>query len=383
MRRVLVLEKDQDTAERLTSALKQNGDLTVSTVPTMRQACILVAQQPQDLAFIPMEEADQLIHSLRAIQSDLKMILTTADPQAQFAPQDKESFQGMVHTGALETELPPLLNESDDSSEQMPATLITEPVWRPGLARFQDACQEAGLFADNSPAQMAVLASAEQLIGFSGRGNETQAQAVVELVKQSWQKGQFTAQLQYLQLPDYYDARLIYSRAISGTVLSLVAEPDTSVTDLRRLADQLAQRLSGPREVSNESTTSRFNALTKSNGIAHEEKTPSATFAIAWRPVKPLPILLQNVVQDCVSTLADENGCQVHHLSVMPTMVHLVIECPLGKTAAWAVFFLKSGINNEIQQQFGVQSSIWRKGFYATESEQPLNEAELNLLLAP
>jgi hypothetical protein len=42
---------------------------------------------------------------------------------------------------------------------------------------------------------------------------------------------------------------------------------------------------------------------------------------------------------------------------------------------------MKSGINDEIKRQFGTQSLIWHKGFYAAESALPLSEAELNMLL--
>jgi hypothetical protein len=356
--------------------------MAVSLVPTMREACLIVAQQSQDLAFIPLEDADQLLHSLRALQSDLKMILTTADSQAFLSRQNRQGFQGLLHTNALETELPALLSKVQLSARPLQPAQEMEAVWTPGLARLQQACRDAGLILGSSAVQMAVVSFGEQLIGFCGRGRESQALAVVALISRSWQKGQYTAQLQYLQLPDYYDARLIYSRVVAGAVLSLVAEPETSVTNLRKIADHLARHLSGTKEELADIAQSRFTATGRSNGSSPEER-PSATFAIAWRPVKPLPAILQKVVQDTIPILAKENGCRLHHLSVTATIVHLVIVCPTGKTAAWAIFFLKSGINQEIQRQFGTQTSIWHKGSYATESDQPLNEAELNMLLTP
>jgi hypothetical protein len=76
-----------------------------------------------------------------------------------------------------------------------------------------------------------------------------------------------------------------------------------------------------------------------------------------------------------------ENNCRLTHLSVSPTIVHLVICCPAGRTAAWAVFLMKSGINKEIEERFGTRPSIWQKGFYATESTQPLSDAELKMML--
>lgn len=382
VQRVLVLEKNQETAERLVAALKQSGPVTVSLVPTMREACLIVAQLPQDLALIPLEDAEQLLHSLRALQADLKMILTTADSQAVISNQDRQGFQGLLHTTALETELPGLLKEAEKASTPRQLTPKMGAVWTPGLARLQKACREAGLTADSSAVQMAVVSFGEQLIGFCGRGQESQALAVVVLINRTWQKGQYTAQFQYLQLPDYYDARLIYSRVVAGAILSLVADPETPVTALRKMADRLARYLSGTKEELTEMAPSHPTTIGRSNGSNLEER-PSATFAVAWRPIKPLPPILQKVVQDTITVLAQENGCRLRHLAVTPTIVHLVIACPAGKTAAWAVFLLKSGVNEKIQRQFGTNSTIWHKGSYATESDQPLNEAELNMLLIP
>ena len=382
LRRVLVLERNQKTAERLVAALKQSGPIAVSLVPTMREACLIVAQQSQDLAFIPLEDAEQLLHSLRALQPDLNMFLTTADPQAVMSSEDQMGFQGLLHTTVLETELPLLLSGYKWPTRSMWAGREMEAVWRPGLAGLQRACQELGLNSGSSAVQMAILSFGEQLIGYCGQGRKSQALTVVALIDRNWQKGQYNAQLQYLQLPDYYDARLLYSRLVGGAVLSLVAEPEISISDLRKTADKLAQHLSGSKQKPSETARSHFTAIGRSNGLNLEER-PSSTFAIAWRPVKPLPAILQKVVSRTIPALAKENGCRLHHLSVTPTIVHLVVACPNGKTAAWAVFCLKSGINQQIQQQFGTRSSIWRKGFYAVESDQPLQEAELNMLLAP
>jgi hypothetical protein len=346
----------------------------------MREAFLIVAQLSQDLAIIPLTDAEQLLHSLRSLQPDLKMILTTADSNQELPNEYQNTFQGLLHTADLETELPALLGSNRSKKELARFGQELAAVSTPGLIRLQAACQEFGLTKNASPVQMAVLSHGGRVIGFCGQGNETQALEVAVLVSRSWQKKQFSAQLQYLQLPDYYDARLIYSRGVAGVVLSLVAEPEVPIGDMRKLADRLARRLSDSKEEAGEPVKSHFIAIGRNNGSISEGR-PSITYAIAWRPIKPLPVALESVVRNCISALAGENGCYLRHLSVTPAIVHLVIDCPAGRTAAWVAFIMKSGINNEIKRQFGTQSLIWHKGFYAAESAQPLSEAELNMLL--
>jgi hypothetical protein len=385
VQRVLVLEKDRKTAERLEAALKQRGDVSVSIVPTMREACLIVAQVPQELAFVPLADAEQLLHSLRALQPDLKMVLTTADLRATMPEDYRDVFQGLVHSADLEEELPVLFRDGllkKDSARpgRIAPGRRMEGAVPPSLSRLNKACEETGISQNNSPVQLAVLSYAGQVIGSYGDGAESYALAVADLIGRNWQKGQFTAQLQYLQLPDYYDARLVYSRSVAGAVLSLVAEPETPVGELRKQADRLARRLSDGREETGENVQSHFTAVGRSYG-AGTDGGSSSYYAIAWRPVKPLPSAVQNIVRDCVAALAEENKCRLRHLSVTSMIVHIVIECPAGRTAAWVVFLMKSGVNNEIQRQFGIQSSIWQKGFFATESDQPLSETELKMLL--
>lgn len=380
MQRVLVLEKDQKTAERLRTALEQKGDMTVSLVPTMRAACLIVAQLPQDLAFVPFSDADELRHSLRALQPGLKMVLTTANSR-QMMPEDyRMTFQGLLHTPVLETELWRLLEDtpSKEAGRERQAEKTLSPP--PSLSRLKQACEEVGLHALTSPVQLAVLSHGGRVIGYCGDGSEAYALAVANLLKKNWQRGQFTAQVQYLQLPDYYDARLVYSRGVSGVVLSLVAEPEVPIGDIRKLADRLARRLVDGKEGGNDMSRGYFTVVGRANGAVSDGGS-TASYAIAWRPVKALPAVLERIIRECITSLAMENNCRLTHLSVSPTIVHLVIQCPAGRTAAWVVFLMKSGINKKIEERFGSRPSIWQKGFYAAESTQPLSDAELKMML--
>jgi hypothetical protein len=380
MQRVLVLEKDRETAERLVSALKRVGIESISLVPTMREACLILTQQPQDIAFVPLDEGQQLLQSLRALQADLPMILTTPDPQAIFPDDYPQKFQGLLHTNLLEIELPAFLSGSRPEqialSEQEKDGL---PVI--GLGRLRKAYEQAGLDAA-SAVQLVVLSYGNRLMGFYGQMGEAQARVVTRAVAATWQKEALTAQVQFLELPDFYDAQLLYTRPAAGILLTLAAGPDSSLGDLRKTADRLAIYLATSNKRSGEKDNGRNGFTEKMNGTGMETESASS-FAVAWQPVRPLPAVIQNALQKMISGLAVDNVCRLRHLSILPDVVHLVIVCPPGRTAAWAAFFLKEGTNSEIQRQFGIQSTIWTKGFYATQSDQPLTEAELRMMLAP
>ncbi len=295
MLRVLVLEKDKRTAERLKTVLQESGDVLVALVPTMREAFLVVSQLPQDLAIVPLDDAEQLLHSLRSLRPDLKLILTTSDPEKVLPEEYGMVFQGLIHTPELERELPALLQENNTIKEPSQIHSTNNVYSPPSLIRLRKACEEAGMTQNSSPVWLAVLSQAGRVIGYCGSGNESDAMGVAELIKQNWKRGQFTAQIQFLQLSDFYNAQLVYSRSVAGVVLSVVAEPDVPVGEMRKLANKLARILSDGREQKVESEPEYFMTVGRRNGSSSEEGS-SSTFAIAWRPVKPLPIVLEKVV---------------------------------------------------------------------------------------
>lgn len=381
MQRVLVLENDKRTAERLKVALQQSGDVLVAIVRTMREAFLLVSQLPQDLAFISLDDAEDLLHALRALQPGLRMILTTADSGRQMPMEYQKSFQGLLHTAELERELPMILNDNSAVEEVVQTSRKNDNPASPGLIRLHKACEEVGINTADSPVKLVVLSHGPRVVGCCGRNSETDAQAVADMMNENWPGRQVTAHLQYLYLADEKNVYWVYSRAVAGAILSLVAEPDTMVGDMRKVANRLARLLSDEGEETAEAAPEYFTTVGRVNGSRVKSSLPS-TFAVAWRPIKPLPTALEKIVQSCIVKLAEENNCRLHHLLVTPELVHIVISCPAGKTAAWVVFLMKSGINDKVQEQFGIHSTIWHKGFYAVESDKPLNKAELMMVMA-
>ena len=105
------------------------------------------------------------------------------------------------------------------------------------------------------------------------------------------------------------------------------------------------------------------------------------SFAIVWRPLKKLPPALEIPLRRALERLAATNGCGLQQVTVQSELIHLVVTCPPGRDSAWAAYLFKNGSEEIIQQEYSVNASLWETGYYATESEQPLSEAELNLFL--
>jgi hypothetical protein len=105
------------------------------------------------------------------------------------------------------------------------------------------------------------------------------------------------------------------------------------------------------------------------------------SFALIFQPRQPLPRVLQDAVQHALQDVAARAGCTLDHLDVSAELVHIVTGCPGDRGSGWVAQLYKQGVEMRIQDKFGVQAQLWRKGFYATESEQPLSDVELKLFL--
>jgi hypothetical protein len=104
-------------------------------------------------------------------------------------------------------------------------------------------------------------------------------------------------------------------------------------------------------------------------------------YAIAWRPIEPLKSSMKIAVQQIIQQLAGNYGCLLTYLLVESNIVHIVVDCPSGRGSGWVAHTFKEGVEKSIEAQFGVEITLWSKGYFATESHQPLSGAILDLFL--
>lgn len=378
MRRALLLERDKNTADRLQHALRDQG-YTVSLVGTMREACLALAQQPHDVAIVPVYESSSLVHSMRALQSDLPVLLTSREATADVSDDQASQVQGLLPLADLEQALPGLLARNGPTEEpfgrpESKVKRLTQdviPAVDPQI--LEELCRQPAI---THGLQQVLFSNGRQVLAFCGPLGETDAHLVAERVSKTWPNGRHKAQLQYLQLPDIFEPLLLYTRPFADQLLTLVALPSMRVTDLRQQADYIEEQVMATKRLA----TNEARPPSKSvNGLS--STTPLHSLVIAWRPVRPLPSPVQSVLIHHLRQLARDRSYELKHLQVDSDLIQLVVTCPLDCRSGAMARLFKDGTEQAVEQQFGLHASLWKKGYYAAESREPMSTADLNVLL--
>lgn len=370
LNQILILEADKHFAAALTQTLGEIGRFTITTVSTVKEACLLLTQHKQTLAFIPVTEGAKIIRSLRAIQPDLRLILTT--PSAEITIP--ESYSGQVQGVLLKPQLHIDLQAVLQKALNLPLHLEIEPSTNPGTKPALDTAvlitvlQRAKL---EQLIQTAVFALGSQLLAYWGNLSESEASIVALQVGQDWPPGSQTARLQYIHLPARAGEWLLYTQyLVGGYLLTLVALPETPLTPLRHQAERLLPALTDvingriPPPPSTEPSTPLYHK----------------SYALAWRPIQPLPETFLIPLRRTIERLAATNQCTLSFISIEPHLTHLVVACPPGRDSVWAAYLFKNGSEEIIQREYGGSTTLWEPGFYAITSTEPLSEAELHIL---
>jgi hypothetical protein len=371
---ILILESDQTFATHLTRALKATLPARVSVSPNVREACLQLVQKAQDLAFIPASNDTQVIRSLRAIQPDLRLVLMV--PTGDYAVPDFYSglVQGVLIKSLVDVDLTTILRQAGEQPfrSEEPAS---KPTGAPDTAVLIAALQQSQL---GQLLQTVIFAQATHVLAHWGTLNDSEVANVALHVGQEWLQDNYQTRVQFLQLPPRAGECLLYTTAIDRQhLLTLVALPEMPLAQLRRQADQLTGYL-----LDALNGISTFAAPSnKTSGNRNGAESNQKSYAIVWRPLAPLPQRLHIPLRRALERLALANGCTLRHATVQATLIHLVVECPPHRDSDWAAYLFKNGAEEIIQQEYGVTASLWETGYYATESPDPLSEAELNLFL--
>lgn len=369
----LILESDKPFALRLTKALKEIAPTKVVLAPTVREACLYLTQQRQDLAFIPAGPDDQTVRSLRAIQPDLRLILITPDADFVIPAHYAGQVQGVLIQSLLDVDLPDVLKEVNaqpfHSEESQSLTEPRSANGAPDTAILIAALQQAPL---GQLLQTVIFADGNRVLAHWGALNDSEVANIALHVGQEWLQEPYQTRIQFLQLPPRAGELLLYATYLNERyLLTLVALPEMPLTQLRRQAQQLRAYLLDA--LSGVATFGRETAV--------GEESDLKSYVIVWRTLAPLSPALHIPLRRALERLALANGCQLRHADVQSDLLHLVVACPTNRDSDWAAYLFKNGAEEIIQQEYGVSVNLWQTGYYAAESADPLTEAELNLFL--
>lgn len=376
-KQVLILDADEVFSRHLVSELANIDAYSTIIAPNLDAARRVLARKYQDVAFVSSALANEDgITMLRTLQPDLRLILTVPTSQYRIADAIANRMQGILIKPLLQMDLRPVLHLA-----------LKQPVWVKGTAGkngIPSQKKEIDAAVLVSILQRANLGHLVQGVVFAQRekplaywGDMAEAE-ITQIAHWSWgdegvERG--LVQIQFVSLPSRPSDMLLYTRVIAENhQLTLLAVPETPLRELRLRAEKLAtpllEALAGRTDVDEAEVKIDTGLLGKRR-----------SFAIVWRPLRPLPPSLLIPMRRVFERLAATNACVLAHNDVQPDLVHLVVLCPPEKDSLWASYLFKNGSENIIQQEYGVHTNLWETGFYAAETSEPLSAAELNLFL--
>lgn len=371
---ILILEDDRLFANELIQALNKIRPFTITIAPTVKDACFYLVQSKQDVAFIPVQEGAKIIRSLRAVQSDLRLILVTPKANVEIPQTYAGRVQGMLIKSLLDVELvsvlrnvmlQPLIDNGEtgisaSTSIQKRERLIETTLQQTKLGRL---------------IHTAVFIRNQSLLGHWGDLTESEAATVALQVGADWDEHQGNSRIQFMHIPARAGDMLLYTQEVNELrdLVTLVGVAETPISELRHQANRMAKKLHKALSSGRPAQTSFLDG-----GESIEGRT---SYAIVWRPTERLPTSIHIPLRRAMERIAITNACILTHCQVQTDIVHLVVNCPVGRESAWAAYLFKNGAEEAIQIEYGVVVHLWETGFYAVESTNPLSDKELNLFL--
>ena len=370
MKRVLVVEFEERFAARLFQVLQDAGEYEVSSARTMREAFLILAQQPQDIAFIPAAEHDNVIRSLRTLRPSLPLIAVT-ERASEPLPA---AFQGEVDAvlGRNELERNSVRAAlARATGEGVPDALTAEAgddTQLPLVTRLRQACVAEKVLT-------CLVAEGERVVAHHGTLDEEEVEAVAYITGRSWRNG-LTGQMQFVRLPTRLGVLLIYSLPLrGGRRLAVAAQPEMAVSRLRVEGSNVAAAVTSLGANLPEAGAPVVPPLPSKD----EESADEQLFTISWRARSPLPDVLHVPLKRSLKKIAVTHGCTLSTLKIAGDQVYLVIACPPYRDGEWAAELLREGTEQAIQEQFGVSARLWAADYRVRPGRHPLQREPLSL----
>jgi hypothetical protein len=396
MKRILVIESDETYAQRLLTLLKITAQYGVSMVKTMREAALLLAQQPHDLALAPMSDGDNLVRSLRAVQANLRIVLTT--PRANIPPPTElpADIQGVLLMPLLEVDLLGLVRDAL-SQEVKPTAAIIEPEGIGLDVALLEEILKTSSWAE--PVQAVLLSYQAKRLASWGVLAKPELSALASQVDHDWHLEPRLPQDVQIQFwggdAGVSNPFIVYTRpTVHGLLLSIVAVSQLTITELRLQADAVAEKLAArlPSPALAEAMADLHLAEEPVNAalaVAETAAKPAATFVASsgktyttiWRTLSPLPETMLERLELIFHEIAEDNGCLIKQKLLRPDLVHLVVACPPGRNSVWLVHLLKQQSETRLAADPEQEAGLWARGYYATESSSLLSDSEIQLFL--
>ena len=247
---ILALSYQESIGRQLADAIRAAGIEEVLLTSSVRETLMALSQRPYDLVIVPAEDPSQQIRALKSIRPELNVaLLLGADKQVIPSNLENEVL-GVLHPAHLESQMPLLLARVKQIGLNNRETVLTASSPR---QKSQGGLLEVAM-RDIEPGDdllQVVLSKDTEVLACEGQLPLAHAQAVAGQTSKSWDKNSESVQIQFLEMNQENDAVLLYTRPVGSLLLTLVAKPGASISDMRRQADQIAARLARSKEYRN------------------------------------------------------------------------------------------------------------------------------------
>ncbi len=375
---ILLYEPKTAEGELLAENIKAIGDVQVTRARTMREACAVLTTRPCDLALLPVTRNDSLVYSLRMLQPNLPMYLMLERPDEFVPERQAQVVRGQIMRDELLTALPMLLGfempltPEPTSERELEPDKATAALKKP---KAEIDRQQLTMLAQNSMLDERVLvivvSNGDEVIGFRHAVHQGQIEAIAQQLRRSWPlEATLTAQIQYLPASKAeHTAVLLYSRPLwDNFLLTIGSVPHMPLTQLRQHADRIRHALMG-QEKGDKSQSQR--------GDGGKTAPLAKSHAFVLRPQDPLNGEVILALQEILPTLGRDYGLTVHHMIVQPTFVHFMTSGSAQHTTAWLAQYFKTAIMEALETYFDLPWPFWTSGYYAEETDTPLDPTEL------
>lgn len=389
MTRILIFDSDEEAAAELKSAVETHGEHEVLVAPTLREACLVVTQFPHELAFVPRSEAENASQALLSLQPDLAVVAVAFGKEPEQLQPETEGAYAVLTMDEIRENLADLLGEEattevtetamaeEESPPETTAVGVESSAPSPlhGLRGLNEALEEA---AQRAKILALLLTEDSEVLEQGGSLDEEEARLIASRISETW-RPKNSALIQFLRLPSRTSDLLLFTKPLHNEYLvTLVGLPDVGLGQAREIMDELFRRASVERRAT---TAGDLREPVVTAHVVRPDALDKESYALLWQPRKRLPTTLQDAIRKALEPIAEANSCALTYARVEGEVIHIVVSCPSGRNMAWVANIFKRGVEEEIQEQFGIPARLWKKGYYAAHSKAPLSQAELNLFM--
>ncbi len=383
MYHLLLLEPKITDARLLIAQIEANHKYKVTHVTDLRQAQSRLGEQPFQLALVPISRDYDIVHLLRVAQQDLPVVVLADSDDHLISERQASAAWGVITKSVLLdalAELDVVHNAALDFESLFWESSHSRPPVRLDISRLTLIAQR---ILEKQDLRFLLFCKGTQRIGFQDELDESQLMEVAEHVQASWDARPRTAQMQrYTRtIPAEVDngfekqeSLLLFTRPFYGYLLTVGADPDSSLTELRHTTDLIVSQVQRKHAFRKE--------IEPNLDMNDTPLLESLQLTQLWFVCAPLSAAQTTKVGQILLQLCESRDWDIRHIDVEERHVHFVIHGETTLTSSELTQQLMRESTDLFFRGTDLEQSarLWHDAHYVREMDRPFNQEELDLL---